>query len=64
MIAPNTEPNAADTYDYTAPEPPAGYKIQEISPPIRVENVFTGTDNPNNIIVTYAPVEQKWTGDL
>ena len=52
MIAPNTEPNAADTYDYTAPEPPAGYKIQEISPPIRVENVFTGTDNPNNIIVT------------
>lgn len=59
VIAPNTEPNAADTYDYTAPEPPAGYKIQEISPPIRVENVFTGTDNPNNIIVTYAPVEQS-----
>lgn len=59
VIAPNEEPNAEDTYDYVAPEPPAGYRIESISPPIRVENVFVGADNPNQIVVTYAPVEQN-----
>lgn len=49
-----TSPNAADTYDYTAPTV-RGYTISTISSPVQVQNYTSGSTNPNAINVYYSP---------
>ncbi|MDT2944187.1 hypothetical protein P7H98_12520 [Lactococcus lactis] len=51
--------NTSDAYDYFAPVAPTGYSFKTISSAVTVQNFPLGGDNPNQINVSYTPLQQS-----
>lgn len=51
--------STSDNYDYFAPVAPTGYTFESTSSEVTVQNFPSGTINPNQINISYTPLEQK-----